>query len=215
MKTRKIIVITVICLIMLPPAIDLTWVRVKTPGIVESLLKSDQCVLDIDNISKGRITMLLTVEDPTFYENKGLDFSSPGAGFTTISQGLGKILYFDGFKPGLRKIRLIFLTRYALYPLVSKQEILHLFINYAYLGNYRGKEIRGFEQASRVYYKKSFEELTNDEFLSLVAMLINPNEYNVVENEEKNHERVLRIKKLLACNCRPVDWKDDVLNGCK
>jgi len=215
MRTRKIIIIVLISLIIFPPIIDLILVRIKTPKLIEALSKSNKCVLDIDKIGKERINMLLTVEDPTFYKNNGLDFSSGGAGFTTISQGLGKILYFDGFKPGIRKFRLLFLTRFALYPLVSKKEILNLFFNYVYLGNYQGKEIRGFEFASKIYYKKSFKELTTDEFLSLEAMLINPNEYSIFDNKVKNIDRVLRIKKLLECNCRPIDWKDDLLNGCK
>ena len=215
MKKRNIIILTVICLLIFPPIIDLIWVRIQTPKIIETLLKSDTCVLNIDTISKERINILLTVEDPTFFENNGLDFTSAGAGFTTISQGIGKFMYFDNFKPGLRKLRLIFITRFALYPLVSKKEILTIFINYVYLGNYNGKEIRGFESASHIYYKKSFNKLTTDEFLSLVAMLINPNEYNIINNRAKNADRVTRIKKLIACNCKPINWKDDNLNGCK
>lgn len=215
MKARTIICIAFLSLLLFPPIVDLILVRMKTPQLIDSFAASDKCVLDIEEIDKERIAIVLTVEDPTFYTNKGLDFSSPGAGFTTLSQGLGKILYFDKFKPGIRKIRLLFLTRFALYPLVSKKEILHLFFNYAYFGNYQGKEIRGFEFASNIYFKKSFKDLTLDQFLSLEAMLINPYEYNITAKKAKNNERVVRIKKLLACNCRPINWNDDLLNGCK
>lgn len=214
MKRKNIIFLVLICFIVIPPTIDLIIVRQKTPNIVGSLLKSDKCVLKIDNIPKERIDIILKIEDPTFFNNKGLDFSSPGAGFTTISQGLGKIIYFDNFKPGIRKVRLIILTRFALYPLVSKKDILTLFINYVYFGNYQGKEIRGFENAARIYYNKPFDSLTIDEFISLEAMLINPNQFSLFVNKDKNIERVARIKNFLSGNCKPENWRDDELNGC-
>lgn len=195
MNKRTIISILLICLVIFPPIIDIIWVRLKTPSIVENLLKSEKCVLDIDKISKEKLTILLTIEDPTFYKNKGWDFSSPEAGYTTNSQGLVKIIYFNDYKPGLRKIGLLYLTRFALNPLVSKKDILCLFMNYACLGTYQGKEVIGFENASKIYFNKSFDKLTNDEFLSLAAMLIGPNEYNVIKNADKNRKRVLQIKK--------------------
>lgn len=134
-----------------------------------------------------------------------MKFSSPGAGFTTISQAVGKLMYFDAFRPGIRKIRLLYLTRFAMYPQVSKDTILQLFINYAYLGNANGAEIRGFEHAARIYLEKSCTELTQHEFTQLVAMLINPNEYHIRNNPQEHKERVARITKLVQGKCKPTN----------
>ena len=213
--TKKWIFIILLIIVILPPVVDLIIVRQQTPTIVEWALHSKKCVLNVDSFDKKRIDILLKVEDPSFYENKGLDFHSLGAGLTTISQGVGKIFYFDNFKPGFRKIRLIFLTRFALYPLVSKRDVLQIFINYVYFGNYKSAEIRGFEQASNVYFNKRFHDISDEEYLSLVAMIINPNRFDLFNHKAQNKERVSRIKKLLTCKCRPNGWNDEELDGCK
>jgi len=72
---------------------------------------------------------------------------------------------------------------------------LHIFINSAYLGTYEGRDVVGFPAASRAYFRKEFSELTEDEDLSPVAMLIAPNDLNVVTRPEGSWERVNRIKR--------------------
>lgn len=67
--------------------------RARTPALMAAALA------DVDpqiaSLSQDRIDILLTVEDPTFWTNDGLDFETPGQGLTTLSQGLAKRLYFD------------------------------------------------------------------------------------------------------------------------
>ena len=107
-------------------------------------------------------------------------------------------------------------TRFVFNPAVEKENQLKLFYNYAYMGNDNdGHEIRGFYDAADFYFKKDFSELTGDEYLSLVAMLVNPTRYRVDKYPEKNSERVLRIKRLINKECQPTDWKDCELEGCK
>lgn len=207
--------IALLFLLLALQGLDVFLARLHTPKRIEAMLKSDQCLLTLDQVGMERLQTLLTVEDPTFYENQGLDFETPGAGLTTLSQSLGKLLYFNDYRPGIRKIRLIYLTRFALFPLASKKDILTLFINYAYLGNANGHEVRGFAHASESYFRKPFNQLSEDEYVSLVAMLISPNQYHVLAQKGKNRERVIRIKRCLKGQCRPLDWQDDQLEGCK
>ena len=214
-KTKKIILSSILLLIVIFPVIDILVARQKTPELVSSALQNKHCVLKIEEINKRYVEILLIVEDPHFYIHKGVDLTTPGAGLTTISQGLVKIFYFENFTPGIKKIRQTWIARFVFDPLVSKKQQLQLFINYAYLGNTNGKPIMGFEQASLVYYKKRFADLCIDEFLSLVAMLLNPNQYNIITNHEKNQERVRRIKKLISMKCHPIDLMDSELNCCK
>ncbi|MBN1950990.1 MAG: transglycosylase domain-containing protein [Bacteroidales bacterium] len=190
--------------------------RGKTEKMVAEALASEQCTLDIAGISQERIAMLLSVEDPNFYQHKGVDFKTPGAGYTTISQGLVKLFYFKKFKPGIAKIRQTFIARYRFDSRVSKHDQLWLFFNYAYLGNDdSGAEIRGFDEASGYYFKTDFFSLTRDEYLALVAMLINPNQFRPDKFPEKNAERVSRIRELLAGNCVPTDFRDCCFENCK
>jgi membrane carboxypeptidase/penicillin-binding protein len=123
-----------------------------------------------------RKSMLLKIEDPAFYHHHGVDLSTPGAGMTTITQGLVKQLYFpDGFQQGVSKVRQTLIARYALDALVSKDEQLQLFLCIAYLGDVNGEAIHGFHRAAEVYFGKSFADLSDGEFLTLVSMLIAPN----------------------------------------
>ena len=195
--------------------IGLISARMQTPKMMENAMKSKLMVLNTDNLSKDQINILLMVEDPTFYSHKGVDHKSPGAGRTTISQGLVKIFYFKKFKPGIAKIRQTLIARFVFDPKVSKDDQLNLFINYVYLGNDKGEEIRGFEKAAKVYYNKSFTELRNDEYLSLVAMPINPIRYGIKTNPENNEQRIRRIRKLLSGECMPLDWRDSDFRGCE
>lgn len=197
-------------------SIDIISARHRTPHIVNQLLNSEDCRLNITTIGQDKIDALLLVEDPSFYSHNGLDFSSPGTGWTTISQGLGKDIYFENFTPGFSKIRLMYLTRFALSPLVSKNKQLTLFYNYVYLGtDNKGQEIRGFATAAEFYFKKPFKVLNTDEYLALVATIISPAQFRIDRFPEKNKERVLRIKKLISGDCQPNSWNDCLLEGCE
>lgn len=188
--------------------------RHDTPGIVAEALGSELMVLEVEDLSARQLEILLRVQDPAFFEHKGVDLSTPGAGWTTITQGLVKIHYFDPFKPGVAKIKQSLIARFALHPLVSKDDQLRLFINEAYLGSTGQEEAIGFAQGARAYFDKSFSELNEDEYISLVSMLIAPNACNVRRQPKLNAERALRIRRLLAGECVPNSWSDVWFKGC-
>ena len=154
--------------------------RSKTQDIFSSILESDKIEIELKNLSEKRIKSLLTVQDPNFYEHSGYDFTTPGAGVTTITQAMTKYLYFKKFTKGFKKIEQTLVAWLAITPMVTKDEQLTVFINTAYLGSVDDKEVRGFAEASRVYYKKPFNELTETEYLSIVAMLIAPKTFSIV-----------------------------------
>ena len=167
--------------------------REHTRTAVADALADPDNILSLDDLSEERLSMLLAVEDPAFFSHHGVDLRTPGAGLTTITQSLVKIFYFDGFKPGIRKIRQTLIARFALDPLVSKEDQLVLFLNYIGLG----KGTRGFAEASEYYFNKTFADLTDDEYLALVAMLIAPATFNVEDYPERNARRVSRIEAVI------------------
>jgi len=189
--------------------------RRQTPQIINAALQSDAIQLRLDEFGERRLDILLRVEDPAFYQHKGVDLKSPGAGMTTITQGLVKIHYFDRFQQGIAKIRQTLIARFALDPLVPKKDQLLLFINEVYLGGWQGTQVQGFAQAAHVYFDKSFFELAEDEYLALVAMIPAPNSYNIRGSPDRNAERVRRIRRLLAGDCEPHGWMDWRLEGCR
>lgn len=166
------------------------------------------------NLPRRRVAMLLRVEDPTFWTNDGVDFSSSGAGMTTISQSLGKRIFFDHFKPGFRKGELLALTRFALVPEVPKDKILKAWLARTYLGTRDGRRVTGFADGARTWIGKPLRSLSDREFLTLVAMLPAPDRLKPSRDLAGNRERVRRIERLLSGACEPTGLRDTMLEGC-
>jgi membrane carboxypeptidase/penicillin-binding protein len=172
--------------------------------------------LKLADLPQARREMLLKVDDPGFYAHKGVDISTPGAGMTTITQALVKRLYFPGgFKPGFAKIEQTLIAYFVLDPAVAKDEQLEIFLNYAYLGQAGDRAILGFEDGARTHYGRGLAELTDREYLSLVAMLSGPNELDPRAHSRENARRVDRIEALLAGKCAPADFRDVDYRGCE
>jgi hypothetical protein len=49
------------------------------------------------------------VDDPDFYHHVGVDSRIRGAGYTTITQGIVKLLFFDEFELGLLFVNAVYL----------------------------------------------------------------------------------------------------------
>ena len=173
--------------------------RQYTINTVLPAVRSTKYPLELSDLSSKQKDILLKVEDPRFFEHNGVDLSTPGAGITTITQGLVKVMYFKKFRPGIAKIRQTLIAIFALDPIISKPDQLHLFINIVYLG----LNARGFEQAADIYFHKSFKQLDENEYMALVAMVIAPDTFNVQRFPERNRERVSRIKRLMSGEYKP------------
>jgi monofunctional glycosyltransferase len=167
-----------------------------------------------ERLSKANRYMLLTVEDPSFASNNGTDFASPGAGMTTITQSLAKRLAFTKFKPGLGKIRQ---TGYAigLARSLRKEEVLTLFLAESSFCRADGKWEKGFDTASRRFFGTPLDMLDAHRFALLIATGIAPAELSPDAPNAKLLERVARIKKLVAGQCKPSSLNDVWLEGCK
>ena len=163
------------------------------------MLSNPNFQLKKTDLSPRQLEILLKVEDPTFFSHNGMDLSTPGAGITTITQGLVKLLYFDKFKPGIAKIKQTLIAVFALNSMVSKDEQLQLFLQLAYFGTDENKQpILGFSRASQAFFQIEFSQLNEDQFISLVATLIAPAIFSPLKNQKMNSDRVEKIKKLIT-----------------
>ena len=147
-------------------------------------------------------------------EHSGVDLSSAGGGLTTITQSLAKRVGFETFQPGIAKIRQ---TGYAigLEHELTKQEILALWLDTLEMGHGPDGWMTGFFRASNAIYGKAPAELSEREFLSLVAVLIAPSTYHLGKDDPKLEDRVARIERLVAGSCTPLDNGDVWLEGCR
>ena len=201
LKIAALLVIT----ILLASAMQLMWTYFTAPGVVSEYERSATMPLNPATFTQMRRDWLLAVDDPTFYHHHGIDSRTPGAGYTTITQGLVKILFFHDFRPGLFRWRKVKQTVIAIAfnARISKDEQLRLFVNAVYLGNRDGHDIKGFSHASEEYFGKPFAEISDDEYLRLVAMIVAPDKFSVAVYPDRNRDRVQRIKRLLAGQCAP------------
>ncbi len=160
------------------------------------------------DLSKRQTDILTEVQDPGFYHHSGIDLSTPGAGLTTITQAIVKKLYFDDFKPGIAKMKQSLIARFVVNELISKDDQLTLFINSTYFGRVDGKPIVGLQSAANAYYQQSVEALTEDQYISLIAMLVMPGTFHILYHPEWNMDRTNRIKALIAGEYKPKGLMD-------
>lgn len=186
--------------------------RRDTAALVQEAWQRYGRSLTISDLSLHKTSILLAVEDPAFFRHHGVDLDTPGAGMTTITQGLVKLLYFPaGFKQGIAKIRQTLIAQYALDALVAKNEQLDLLLNMAYMGSRDGKPVHGFVHAARAYFGKDFGALSDVEFQSLVAMLIAPNQ--LLPGTPAHAERMRHIDAYLSGAYRPASVLDVEYDG--
>lgn len=186
--------------------------REDTPKVVGQAWRTYGKRIALRDLPTQRLRWLLAVEDPTFFEHHGVDLSTPGAGMTTITQGLVKLLYFpNGFHKGIAKFRQTLIAQYAFDALVPKEEQLELLLNIAYLGHSNGVAVNGFSSAANVYFHKDAFSLSDDEFKSLVAMLAAPDRF--VSGSPALAERLTRIDAYLSGAYHPVSVLDTEYDG--
>jgi membrane carboxypeptidase/penicillin-binding protein len=211
---RFLLILLAVALVLIGGAVSCVVIGYVRAGNVVSRLAEPASPLKAADLSDEQRRILLTVEDPAFERHHGVDLRTPGAGLTTLTQGLVKFLFFERFKPGLAKIpqTLIAIGFDAATP---KDEQLRLFLNHAYLGTVGGNAVTGFGEGSVIYYKKPFRQLTREEFISLVAMTVAPNQLDPLRNPDANAERVRRIERLLSGQCAPRGLRDVMYEDCR
>jgi membrane carboxypeptidase/penicillin-binding protein len=210
-KAAGLVVLGLLVLFIAYEAFALWRAKQRTPQVLAQASRGE---LRLSDLPKRRLAMLLKVEDPAFYRHPGVDFSTPGAGMTTITQGLVKRFYFKRFTKGFPKIEQSLIARFVLDPAMSKNRQLQAYLNFAYLGSNDGRPVIGYAAAARAYHGRDFAQLSDREFLSLLAMTIAPNTLDPVRHKAANDERVRRIEALLAGKCKPAGLRDVTYEAC-
>ena len=142
--------------------------------------------MDLGEVPQDFILVLLASEDRNFFRHAGVDIKgiiralfvdlTTGKvvqGGSTITQQLARSLYL-GFERSIeRKVREIFIA-YWLERIRSKEEILEMYLNSAYVGN----GLYGFGAASLYYFGKPLQELSMAEMMVLVGIIKSPENLN-------------------------------------
>lgn len=152
--------------------------------------------------------ILLKVQDPGFYEHNGIDLSTPGAGLTTVTQAIVKKLYFKQFRAGIAKIKQSLIARFVVNDMINKNDQITYFINVVFFGRKDGKPVIGLQSASQAYFAKPVDQISEEQFISLIAMIVAPNTFHILDHPEWNKDRTTRIKALVAGDYKPQGLMD-------
>ncbi len=186
--------------------------RAETPALFAKYQDPNYTGPRWQDLPKGHQNIWLTVEDPSFFDHSGVDLSTPGAGITTITQGLIKRIYFDDFRPGYDKLAQTLIAIRVVTPLIDKQVQLTAALDLSYFGTEQGRDIIGFQAASQHYYNTPLERLSEADFAGLVAMLIGPN--GLAPGSPAHTARMMRVFRLVQGDCAPLGLRDVWLDGC-
>ena len=154
----------------------------------------------LKDISDDYKNAVVAIEDHRFFEHNGIDIlsifrsayvnlksKSLTYGASTITQQVGRLMYFNQEKSFIRKVSEIFVA-FELEKNYSKDEILELYLNLMYFGN----GYYGITEASQGYFDKSPKDLSLYESTYLAGLPNAPSVYS--ENDELAKERRLQVE---------------------
>jgi penicillin-binding protein 1A len=192
----------------LPDISDLSDYRPKLPLRVfsaENILIGEfgeerRHLTPIKDIPKVMTQAVLAIEDARFYEHGGVDykgvlraalanlgrFKSQGA--STITMQVARNVYLSSEKTYTRKIYEILLT-FKLEHLLTKDQILEIYMNQIFLGN----RAYGFAAASEAYFDKPLSGISVAEAAMLAGLPKAPSTFNPIANPKRARIRQLHI----------------------
>jgi len=163
-------------------------------------IRQSESYTKLEDISSDYKNAVVAIEDHRFYEHNGIDvlsiirssyvnFKSKSLtyGASTITQQIGRLMYFSQEKSFIRKVSEIFVA-FELEKNYSKDEILELYLNLMYFGN----GYYGIYDASYGYFNKSPKDLTFYEATYLAGLPNAPSIYS--ENNELAEERRIQVE---------------------
>lgn len=143
---------------------------------------------------------VLAIEDARFYSHSGVDYRGlvraglanmgrlRSQGASTITMQVARNVYLSSEKTLTRKLYEVLLT-FKLEHLLSKDQILEIYMNQIFLGN----RAYGFAAASEAYFGKPMKDLTIAEAAMLAGLPKAPSAYNPISNPNRARSRQLHI----------------------
>lgn len=154
----------------------------------------------IKDIPQVMIDAVLAVEDARFFSHGGVDYlgvvraglanmgRAKSQGASTITMQVARNAYLSAEKSYTRKIYEILLT-FKLEHLLTKDQILEIYMNQIFLGN----RAYGFSAASEAYFGKPLKDITIAQAAMLAGLPKAPSAYNPIVNPARARTRQLYI----------------------
>ncbi|NIC05105.1 penicillin-binding protein 1A [Billgrantia bachuensis] len=150
--------------------------------------------ISFDEIPEDFIQALLAAEDASFFDHRGVDpkglaraaleLASSGdiqSGGSTITMQVARNYLLTLDRTFTRKIREILLAL-QMEKILSKEEILELYVNKIFLGH----RAYGIAAAAEIYYNKPLDELTLAQKAMIAGLPKAPSSFNPLANPERS-----------------------------
>jgi penicillin-binding protein 1A len=162
--------------------------------------------LTLEQIPEQLKQAVIATEDSRFYIHPGIDpigmmralvnlvvTGEKGQGGSTLTMQMARDFFLTREKKYIRKIREIILA-WHMEQLLSKQEILELYLNKVALGH----RAFGFGAAAQVYYGKSLNELTLAQIATIAGLPQAPSALNPISSPERSviRRRIVLLRML-------------------
>ncbi|MES3012016.1 MAG: penicillin-binding protein 1A [Pseudomonadota bacterium] len=192
----------------LPDITDLSDYRPKLPmriystegTLIGEFGEERRRLTPVGDIPKVMKDAVLAIEDARFYAHGGVDYigviraglanvgRAKSQGASTITMQVARNVYLSAEKSYIRKIYEILLT-FKLEHLLTKDQILEIYMNQIYLG----QRAYGFAAASEIYFGKPLKDVNIAEAAMLAGLPKAPSAYNPVSNPNRARVRQLYI----------------------
>ena len=175
----------------------------------------------LEEMPQMYINAVISVEDRRFFSHSGIDIIAIGRavindikamsfveGGSTITQQLAKNIYFTQEKKITRKIAEVFMA-FEIEKNYDKDEILELYLNTSYFGDgyYTVKE------ASRGYFGKEPEDMTDYECIMLAGIPNAPSVYAPTKNPDLAKQRQRQVaEKMIENGYLTEEEAEEILN---
>ena len=192
----------------LPDVSELSNYRPKLPlrvytaegNLISEFGEERRNLTPIREIPKVMKDAVLAIEDARFYEHGGVDYvgvaraalanlgREKAQGASTITMQVARNVYLSSEKTYTRKIYEVLLT-FKLEHLLTKDQILEIYMNQIFLGN----RAYGFAAAAETYFGKPLKDVTVAEAAMLAGIPKFPSSANPIANFARARERQLHI----------------------
>lgn len=187
-----------------------TMVRAYDGEPIHSYARERRVQLEFSEYPALLVRAYLAAEDRTFFEHGGLDYpgiataiitnisnSGRPVGASTITQQVAKNLLLTNEVSYRRKVREALLA-YRIEEVLTKEEILELYLNQIFLG----RNAYGVQAAAQAYFSKDVDELALHEMAYLAILPKGPSNYR----PERNEQRAVNRRNWALKEMRENDW---------
>jgi penicillin-binding protein 1B len=144
---------------------------------------------------------IVSAEDKHFFQHGGVDlarvlkagwvdfrFGRKAQGASTLTMQLVRGLWLEPDKRWKRKLAEALMTIHLEHKW-TKEKIFETYVNLVFLGRQSAYNIRGFGEASRVFFGKPLRDITLPEAALLAGMVQRPSYFNPFRNRQRARER--------------------------